>query len=200
MSSECFVSSECFPHGIPARTTRMTTCSLTQNRAAAFRFQGDETPMVGMGLPFAQRRIEEAGEALVTRAMAALAVLVAALAACNSDDEAEPETTPPPTTAAETTEATDPPTTPESTAAPTTTDPPTTTQAPTTTVDVEALKAQIAADYERSWELFDELATNPTWTAWTNGSRSSPRRAPRTTHRRRRSSRAWSRPETRRRR
>jgi len=118
--------------------------------------------MVGMGLPFAQRRFDEAGEALVTRAMAALAVLVAALAACNSDDEAEPDTTPPPTTAAATTEPTDPPTTPESTAAPTTTDSPTTTQAPTTTVDVEALKAQIAADYERSWELFDELVTNPT--------------------------------------
>jgi hypothetical protein len=49
-----------------------------------------------------------------------------------------------------------PPTTPPSTT------PPPTTRAPTTTLTDDELKAQIAADYMRSSELLDELASNPT--------------------------------------
>ena len=87
------------------------------------------------------------------------------LAACSSGDdgEAEPTTTATATTAARdvTTTTTEPEAT--TTEAPATTpeptDPPET--APPTTTEQD-LKAQIAADYARSWELRNELVMNPT--------------------------------------
>lgn len=88
-----------------------------------------------------------------------MAAMVTMAVACDSggDDEAEPTIpTAPETTTPETT-----------TARPDTTSPPTTeatttvaTVPPTTTED--DLKAQIAADYVRSWELREEIALNPT--------------------------------------
>jgi hypothetical protein len=96
------------------------------------------------------------------RALVTLAVAVSVATACSGDDDgAEPGTTTASTPAVTTTE-------PETTEpAATTTDPPTTSASPTTlpattTLDVEALKAQIAADYERAWQSHEELVTNPT--------------------------------------
>jgi hypothetical protein len=82
--------------------------------------------------------------------------LAGAMAGCSGDDDAgDTTTTAAPTTAVATTES--PPTTsaPPTTAAPT-------TAAPSTTLSAEALKAQIAEDYERAAKLRDELTRNPT--------------------------------------
>ncbi len=70
----------------------------------------------------------------------------------DDDDTADPTITPAPI---ESTEAA------VVTISPPTTVPPTTLP-PTTTVDIEALKSQIAADYQRSWQLRNELSRNPT--------------------------------------
>lgn len=107
----------------------------------------------------------------LTRATLVAAALTTVAAGCSSggsEDETEPSTTNPPSTVPVTTTTVAPTTTTEP--APTTTvpesteptDPPTTpATAPPTTTE-EALKAQIAADYVRSWELRNELTSNPT--------------------------------------
>ena len=87
------------------------------------------------------------------RRWAAAVVALSVAAGCNGDDEAGDTSEAPPieSTAPDTTE---PP--PETTDGDDDDRPPTTTSstlAPTTTVSEEELKAQIAADYLRSWEL-----------------------------------------------
>ncbi len=100
---------------------------------------------------------------LMNRGLVGLLVAGVALSlpACGDDDDAAPTSTGPPTTV--TVESTAEPTT---TAAPATTDrvttvAPTTSEAPPATVDEEALKAQISADYLRSWDLRRELIASP---------------------------------------
>jgi len=108
------------------------------------------------------------------RAVTSLAVAVLVVSGCTGDDDTadETSTTPPPavaTTAPDSSApaATDPPAT---TDAPTTTGPPvttvattTTTASPTTTVlDEEALKAQIAEDYNAAYRLREEMYSAPT--------------------------------------
>ncbi len=97
--------------------------------------------------------------AIVSAAIATAATI----AACSSDEGGSPATTAPQavtttqppatTTTVASTTTTTPPTEP--------TDPPTTETAPPTTTEAD-LEAQIAADYVRSWELRNELTSNPT--------------------------------------
>jgi hypothetical protein len=90
---------------------------------------------------------------------ALVAALTVAAGCSDDDDDGAGDTTEP---AAESTVpgTTEPP--PETTEAPTTTTTTTSTVPPSTTMSEEDLKAQIAADYQRSWQLRRELIANPT--------------------------------------
>ncbi|MET0326164.1 MAG: hypothetical protein ABW219_13130 [Ilumatobacteraceae bacterium] len=116
--------------------------------------------------PPVERARSDVGEQIVNRPVLAAAAVVALLAtSCTGDDDtADPTTAPVTTQQADTTAVT---TTEAVATTPAPTDPPTTTaapttEAPTTTIDEEALKAQIAADYQRSWANRNALAENPT--------------------------------------
>jgi hypothetical protein len=85
----------------------------------------------------------------------AAVVLGAVVAACGDDDDATPTTTSTPAT-------TELATTVPATTDPATTSSPPTTAAPTTTVDVETLKAQIAADYLKTAQAIKALTRDPT--------------------------------------
>ncbi len=92
---------------------------------------------------------------------AAVAALITVAGCSGDDDEAGDPTEPAVESAA--TETTESP--PETTSAPSTEATTTTTSTtvpPTTTISEEALKAQIAADYQRSWQLRRALTENPT--------------------------------------
>ena len=91
---------------------------------------------------------------------AAVAALVTVAGCSGDDDEAGGSTEP--AVESSVTEATEPP--PETTSVPSTQAPTTTstTAPPSTTISEEELKAQIAADYQRSWQLRRELTENPT--------------------------------------
>jgi hypothetical protein len=92
-------------------------------------------------------------------AAAFVALFVAA--GCNGDDDADDTTEPSvESTLPDTTEA--PPETTTARSTTTSTSTTSTTAAPTTTASVEELQAQIAADYQRSWQLRRELIANPT--------------------------------------
>jgi hypothetical protein len=93
-----------------------------------------------------------------SRTLAAAAVVAVALAGCTDDDDASPATT----TAAPVTTEVATTSVPSTTSATTTTTSPTTTPAPSTTVDVVALKAQIAADYLTTEQASEDLSRNPT--------------------------------------
>jgi hypothetical protein len=95
-------------------------------------------------------------------------VLVAALAAVGcSDDDAGGESTPAtttPTTSSVPPSTSDVGSTTASSSSPPTTDPPTTTDVPTTTdapIDEEALKAEIAEDYERAFYRRASMLADP---------------------------------------
>lgn len=84
-----------------------------------------------------------------------------AFAACTGDDDAAPSSTAVVVETVATVESTlPPPTDPPTTLPPETTSAPS-TAAPPTTVDLIALKAQIATDYQRSWQLRRELVMAP---------------------------------------
>ncbi len=84
-------------------------------------------------------------------------------AGCSGDDDdAADATTVAVAIAGPVAERTSPPTQPPTTPAPTTATPTTPPAPPTTAVDLEALKAQIKADYERSWQVLAQLTESPT--------------------------------------
>jgi hypothetical protein len=98
--------------------------------------------------------VEEGPNAVVKRPLASTVVVaVLVFAACGDDDDSAPTTILPPGTTESTT---------TSTSTTTTTTTTTTTLPPTTSVDVEAIKAQVAADYVKTAQAVEDLLRNPT--------------------------------------